>query len=410
MTPADALSACFHAFRGYRLRASLAALGVTIGVATIVTGFAIGEGARRAALDEISGLGIDNVFVRASRVTERDGYGRQRDLAPQLRLADAEAIGAAIPHVRAVAVARSLRQPARVGDRSADATFAGVSPSWHDVAELSVTEGRWLTADDAAAARKVGVIGPALARQLFGNASPIGHTVRVADAWVRIVGVLSTTARAGQHARAIPQLDAETALFVPFDVMDARLGEGDTRDRVQDIAVRVGGAASVEPARRTIEGVLDRRYSERAWELIVPRELLQARLRAQRTFNVVLYAIGALALLVSGVGIMNIMLASVVERTHEIGIRRAFGARRAHVLAQFAMEASLLSAAGAVAGLPLGWAFAFVVAALAGWPVAISGGSVVLALALAALVGVGFGVYPASVAAKLQPAAALRAE
>ena len=409
MTRLDALYACLHALAGYRLRATLAALGVTIGIATIVTGFAIGEGAREAALAEISGLGIENIFIRGLHRTDTDAHGRPRTYAPQLTIADAQAV-AALPGVEIVAVARTVDTSVERGAQSAPATLAGVSVAWQPLVGVHTPEGRWINDADARDARQVAVLGGGLAFTLFGHHSPVGEHVRVAGRWLRVVGVLATTPRVGEHARSVPQLDAMATVFVPVSAMDESLGIGDAPNRVQHIALKVRDAGAVEPIRRAVQAVLDRRQREGAFQIVVPRALLQARVRAQRTFNVVLYAIGALALLVSGVGIMNILLASVVERTHEIGIRRAFGARREDVLWQFALEAAVLSVAGAIVGVPLGWCFAAIVAWLAGWPVAISGVSVLLALALAALLGIGFGVYPARVAADLQPAIALREE
>jgi putative ABC transport system permease protein len=191
--------------------------------------------------------------------------------------------------------------------------------------------------------------------------------------------------------------------------MDISVGQGDGLDRVHEIVVRTGGAAEVEPAALAIEALAARRHpDDHRYEVIVPRELLAARLRARRAFDVVLAAVGLLALLISGAGIMNIMLASVAERTREIGVRRAVGARRREVLAQFAAEALVLCVAGAVAGVPLGIAMAAVAASVAGWTIGVSWWAIALALLLACGVAVGFGTYPARLAARIDPIDALR--
>jgi putative ABC transport system permease protein len=189
----------------------------------------------------------------------------------------------------------------------------------------------------------------------------------------------------------------------------AAQGLDDAAGRARELIVQVSSAESVTPAAAIIESAMARLHSAGSYQILVPQELLRARIAARRTANWLLFAIGAIALGISGVGIMNIMLANVIERTPEIGVRRAFGARRPDILAQFAMESALLCAAGGVIGVPLGAVAAVIAARLGGWPVSLSATSVVMSLALATAVGLGFGLYPARRAAAIQPVDALRA-
>jgi putative ABC transport system permease protein len=405
----DLLHEGVSALLAHRLRATLSVIGIVCGVATVVTALAIGEGARHAALAEIGALGIDNVLLRAVTLPPAAG-SRQRPPAPVLSLDDARVIEATVEQVRAMGAMRATPAEIEFGSRHAEGVLAGVTASWSDVVRLKVATGRWLTTEDERTQRRVGVLGADLAQALFGTQDPTGSRVKAGGVWFYVVGKLQDRSR-GDARPAMASLDLDRSLIVPLRAMDVSLGRGDVSTRVQEIAVRLNGPVEVEAAARAIAGIAARRHraTPAAYEMVVPRELLRARLRAQRTFNTVLIAIGALALLISGIGIMNIMLASVAERTQEIGVRRAFGARRREVIAQFAIEAALLCIAGGAVGVPLGAALSGIVAVTAGWPVSFSIGAVGLALLLATAVGLVFGIYPARVAASVDPIDALLA-
>lgn len=408
VAPRDLVREAIAALLAHRLRAALSAIGIVVGIATVVTALAIGEGARSAALSEIGALGIENVFVRATAPPPPAGVRPQRPPAPVLSLADVRVIGDTLPAGTAVAAARIARVEANAGSRRAMIALAGVTASWRDIAEPQLAAGRWLTSDDERTHRRVAVIGGHLARELFAGAAPIGSRVRAGGTWYYVIGVLREKA-GSETPPAMLSLDTDRSLLVPLSTADVSLGEGDASDRVQEISVRANGAGEVEGTATVVAALLGRRHAGATrYEMIVPRELLQARLRAQRTFNGVLAGVGALALLISGVGIMNIMLASVAARVQEIGVRRAFGARRDEIIAQFAIEAATLCVAGGAVGLPLGALLSWIVAIAVGWPVRVSLFAVMAALILATGVGLVFGVYPARVAAAVDPIEALR--
>jgi putative ABC transport system permease protein len=409
MTSRDLVDQAVQAVLAHRLRAALSATGIVFGVATVVTALAIGEGARREALAEIGGLGIDNLFVRAVRREADPPAGSAR--APELSLRDAGLIEQRVAEVALVASVRPARAEMHAGARRATGSLLGVTRTWAGAANVQVGQGRWLNERDERSHRRVAVIGHGLAASLFPGIGPVGREVRAGDAWYGVVGVLQEAGRPRARRVTIQPHDPDLALVVPLGAMDVSLGTGDRLERVEEIVVRTAGADAVPRVSAAIERVLARRSAaEKSFEIVVPRQLLQARLRTQRTFNVVLLAVGGLALLISGVGVMNIMLAGVVERTHEIGVRRAFGARRRDIVAQFAVEAVALCFAGGLAGVPLGVALSGAVAVLAGWPMAISAFSVALALGMATAVGLLSGIHPARLAARLDPAAALRRE
>jgi putative ABC transport system permease protein len=405
---AELLRQAVDALLAHRLRATLSAVGIVLGIATVITALALGEGARRAALSEIGVLGVRNIFLKSAPSNE-PLRPRQPPSAPALRAADADLIARTIDGITAVAAVRLARSEVRAGAAHVDAAIAGVSPSWAGILNHTVARGRWLSSADARERRRVAVIGASLAQALLGNADAVGSRVAAAGTWFLVVGVLAPADVRINSAIAL-SFDPNQSLMVPLGAMDVSLGQGDALDRVQEIVVRVDDAARVEPAAMAIAAIAARKYGAGGgYEIVVPRQLLAARLRARRTFDVVLGAVGFIALLISGVGIMNIMMASVAERTHEIGVRRAVGARRADVLTQFAFEAAVLCLAGGLAGIPLGVVMAIAVAAAAGWPLSVSAWSIGLAVALAASVGLVFGVYPALVASRVHPIEALRA-
>jgi putative ABC transport system permease protein len=402
----DLAAEAIGAIGAHRLRTSLSSLGVVVGVATVIVGLAIGDGARRQALAETEVLGANNVYVQAEAPAERTDPRLPRP-APILRTDDADALAVALAGLDGVVAVRAAVATVTGSRAEAQADVLGVTPGWRESAGVRIARGRWLQRADVAGRARVAVLSPALANRLF-DGDPLGRHLLVAGAWYRVVGVLES---GGPERRdPVQQLDTHARVLVPLPAMDVRLGEGDADTRLSEIALRVTSAADVTAAARAAEALLARRHPDGGWRLLVPRALLAARLRARRTFDAVLLAIGGLALAISGIGIMNIMLANVAERTHEIGVRRAFGATARTIVAQFALEAALLCAGGGALGVPLGAAVAAAIAALGGWPIAIAPASIALALALAAAVGLLFGIYPARLAARLDPAVALRAE
>jgi len=384
------LVAAWQALAAHRLRAGLSGAGIVFGVATVIAAMAVAEGARRRAHEDASALGVDNAFIRSR--APAPGYAP----LPRFSPSDVEQIARAIDAAD-VAAARRVRGDIDLGPRRVAAAIAGVTSAWIDVAGLAITDGRWLSPADVAEQRRVIVLAPALAASL-GGITP-GDGVRWGGRWFTVIGICAP----------LRQVDGQASAYIPLTTADDRLSVDDDGRGAQEIALRVRGGAGVETAARDAVRVLSRRgHPPAGYDVVVPLALMRARVEAQRTFDWVLFGIGAIALAISGIGIMNIMLASVAERTSEIGVRRAAGARRRDVLAQFAAEAGLLCVAGGVAGVPLGALLAALIAAGAGWPVAIAPSAVVIALLLAATVGMAFGTWPARRAAMLDPVDALR--
>ena len=401
----DARDIAAEAIRSLRAdprQSILALLGVVGGVAAIMTALAIGEGARREALAEVDGLGIDNVIVRT--VDAAGGRGRA---AQPLTLDEARLLTRAVAGAAVVAPSRNIRLPFQADSRTAIVTVLGVTPEWNRVIDATISDGRWLTPAEAADHRRVIVLGSALAARAFDRGAAIGRDVKVGRDWYRVVGVLAPRSDPAAGRSSVSRVDLQEAVIAPLAAVPPRTA---TAGAIDEIVVRGGDAERITALAQTIRGVLARRLPPEAVEVVVPRELVAARLRTRRAFDAVLMAIGGLVLGISGLGIMNVMLGGVARRTVEIGVRRAVGARSDDILSQFLAEAALLCAAGGVAGVPAGIAMSLLAGGLAGWRTSVSVAAVFLAIGAATAVGLVCGAYPAKIAAALTPCDALRGE
>jgi len=386
----------------HKLRSSLSILGVVFGVAAVVAMSSVGEGARRETLAQISSLGIDTVTVRPRPM---EPGSKTPTVLPA---AVAASVGRVVPGVRAVAPLRVAELPAEAGGRTAAVIAIGTTPAYRDATRLEIASGRFIADLDVADRKRVAVLGASVARALFPLGDPLGETLRLGGDWFRVVGVLEGRASPRGRGSAIRGRDLNRSVLVPLPALDR--GADGRADGVDEVVFRVSSPEAVVGAAAVAEAVVRRASGEEALEVIVPREILRQRERTQRVFNVVTGAVAAISLLVGGIGIMNIMLASVAERTREVGVRRALGARRRDVAAQFLVESSLLTAAGGVLGSVLGLVGAALIQAFAGWPTAVHPLMLAAALLVALAVGIGFGLYPAWHAAGLDPVEALRRE
>ena len=386
----------------HKLRSSLSILGVVFGVAAVVAMSSVGEGARRETLAQIASLGIDTVTVRP-RPPEP---GEKTPAA--LPAAAAASLGRVVPAVRAVAPVRVAALQADAGGRRADVIVIGTTPAYREATRLELAAGRFLADVDETDRKRVAVLGASAARALFPLGSPVGETVRLGGDWYQVVGVLEGRASPRGRGSAIRGRDLNRSVLVPLPALDR--GADRRPDGVDEIVFRVAAPEAVVPGAGVALALVRRATGGEPVEVIVPREILRQRERTQRVFNVVTGAVAAISLLVGGIGIMNIMLASVAERTREVGVRRALGARRRDVAAQFLVESSLLTVTGGLLGSALGLVGSALIQFFAGWPTAVHPLMLVAALVVALAVGIGFGFYPAWHAAGLDPVEALRQE
>jgi putative ABC transport system permease protein len=289
----------------------------------------------------------------------------------------------------------------------------GVEPNYRQIASLKIAAGRFFTAEEAARAAAVCVLGDAARVRLFGVTDPLDRFVKVNQQWYQVIGVAGGQAVAQGDIAGVPGQDRNNALYVPTGSAMFRLEDNYSqfRDEVDGVYLRLTPEADILAAAATVRGILGASHrGADDYTLVVPAELLAEQQRTKRIFDIVMVALASISLLVGGIGIMNIMLASVLERTREIGVRRAIGARRTDIIRQFVMETTLIAAAGGTLGLLVGASMSRMIASFAGWSTIISGGSLALAFSVSMAIGLVSGVYPAMKAAGLDPVQALHYE
>ncbi|MBI4868570.1 MAG: ABC transporter permease [Candidatus Wallbacteria bacterium] len=421
---AQLVSIGVHGIALHKLRSLLTMLGIIFGVAAVIAMLAIGEGARQATLRQIEAYGADTLYVRAAKVIGDQLRDAKRAGSAGLSLADAAHLRAAFPFVLDVAPQATVDEKVVYASREPKATVVGIDPAYHRLTKQLPEAGRLLSQSDVDGARRVAVLGPSVARALFLHERPLGRAVRIGADQFEVVGVLAGRAGAGPAAAEggvqIRTREVARDVYIPITaaleafprIRDAADSEKDpTYHRVREMIVRVGGTELLEPARRAVTKSLSRRHRGRQdFEVIVPLEILEQSRKTQDIFNLVMALIASLSLLVGGIGIMNIMLASVTERTREIGIRRSLGASQQDIMGQFLVEATLISAAGGLLGILGGFAISQSVHLALGWETRITPLSIVLAAGVSCAVGLIFGFFPARHAARMDPITALRYE
>jgi len=395
----------------HRLRSALTTLGVVFGVGAVIAMLSIGAGAERQAQEMIEKLGLRNVLIRA-RALPPDQLQEVRQKSLGLSQRDGEAILEAVPGVRRLAPKVEIDAYSVLADGvAAEAKVYGVVAIHGKLANLEVARGRFLDALDVRGHAQVCVIGEGVRRTLFGYGEAIGSLLKVNDVWLTVVGVLEATGGESDSFEGVALGSSADAIYVPLSTALRKFDRDPLDAPLTELVVELESATGGGRAARVIQGLLERLHAgQEDFELIVPEALLEQSRNTQRLFNIVMGCIAGISLLVGGIGIMNIMLATVLERTREIGIRRAVGARKRDVMVQFIVESFTISAFGGIAGIVLGVGIARLIAASADWPTVVTLPSILLATGVAVGVGLASGIYPAKRAAELDPIEALRYE
>jgi len=405
-----ALRSALRALGTNWLRSILTMLGIIIGVAAVITMIAIGGGAQQRIEEQMKNLGTNVMLVLPGAVTA-SGVRLGAQTGQTLTEEDARAIATEVPEVQAVAP--GLRTGAQVvaGNTNWSTTVMGTTPDYTEVREWPLAEGRIFDEAELAGSAKVAVIGETVAQQLFGDADPIDQTIRVRKLPLQVIGVLS---RKGQNSMGDDQDDM---ILVPLSTFRNRV-QGMSAGRIKRVGairVKVREGQSMQEAEQKIRELLRQRHrlqsgAEDDFSIRNLTEMLQAEEESSRVMSMLLAAVAGVSLVVGGIGIMNIMLVSVTERTREIGLRMAVGARGRDILGQFLIEAVTLSLVGGAIGIVIGMIATWAIGSFAGWQVLLSGQSILLAVGFSGAVGVFFGFYPARRAAGLLPIQALRHE
>lgn len=396
------------------LRSLLTMLGMIFGVAAVVAMLSIGAGAREKVMALIEQMGVHNLIVEAKETTEYQAHAKMRRISPGLTLEDYRVIRDDLAGINA-STPRKRMTPSKIIPRSQQdmPVVYGVTPEYEQIAGLHVVEGRFFDQQDEDRGAPICVLGGAARWNLFGAAEPLGQYVKVNEQWFRVIGVVSPQLSADTEAAEAPAMDVNNVIYTPLNSALLRLEDSysDARDEIDGIYLNMRDGVDMASAANVVRAVLDSsHHGADDFSIVVPAELLAEQRKTERLFNAVMVAIASISLLVGGIGIMNIMLASILERTREIGLRRAVGARQSDIVRQFVVESTMISVAGGTIGVVLGFFISRLIAWLAGWSTIVTPGSVALAFLVSISVGLIFGIYPATKAARLDPVEAIRYE
>jgi putative ABC transport system permease protein len=420
----------------HRLRSTLTTLGIVFGVCSVIAMLAIGEGASRATQEAIAKLGSTNLIIETVEPPQKQTNTGDVEtvLNYGLTYTDAESIRNTIPDVEVAVPIREIDQQARYLNRRVAIKIVGTIPWYTEIAPIQIIRGRFLSSIDLHYQQSVCIVDEDVAKTLFAFDDPMGKHVGIRGNFYRVVGIATAFSSGnggngfGGDGAPMPGQATGTVgnIYLPLSTARVRFGElsfslsGGSRSaskvELQKITVKVNpnekilDLADMLAMRDTLNVLLDRLHEKEDYRIVVPLELLLQAARTKRIFNIVLGSIAAISLLVGGIGIMNIMLASVSERTREIGVRRALGAKKSDIIAQFLTETVLLTLMGGLLGITLGIIIPYSVTKLAGMPTIVTPASLILAFGISAAVGIVFGLYPAWRAANMDPIESLRHE
>ncbi len=410
MTWSETLRTGWAAVRGHKLRSMLTVLGILIGIAAVILTVGLGLGTQKDVSQQISALGSNLLIVTPGSSTDSDGIRGGFGTGATLTRGDAEALASEVnaPDVGAVAPEKESSLSVEANDTNWTTTVVGTTEDWLDVRSRSVTSGEFLTADDDADGATVAVIGATTATELFGTTNVVGQQLTIADTAFTIVGVLDT-------AGSSTDTDLDDLVVIPLTTASDTVSGGFDRNSLTTIYVQAASADQLGAAYQEANQLLLNLHAitdadSADFSIDSQDSLVSTATSVYRTLTVLLTGIAALSLLVGGIGVMNIMLVSVTERTREIGLRKALGAPPWAIRRQFLVEAGVLGLAGGIAGAVLGIVAATVLPDLLDTSIVISGAAVGGSVAIAMAIGLVFGVYPATRAARLAPIDALRSE
>ncbi len=395
----------------HKLRTALTMLGMIFGVAAVLAMLSIGAGAEEETLTLIEQLGLRNIVVRAKEFDETELKAVRQD-SPGLSRNDVQALKKALPEGSLVVGKRMLQtyQVASAFGRS-DSRVFGVGALYPRVASLDLVEGSFFLPADELNAHQYCLLGTAASRKLFGLASPLGQSLKINHNWFTVIGLLADQVIQEGEFEGVKIENPNNDIYIPLSTLLTKFEVDPVEDELDEIVIQLPPGADIARQASLASSLVASMHREiDDFALVVPQQLLQQSRQAQRIFNIVMGAIASISLLVGGIGIMNIMLASVLERTSEIGLRRALGARRRDISRQFLLEALAISVSGALMGIALGFAISHLVASYSGWPTIIRPLSVLLGVGVSMSIGLLFGIYPARQAAHVSPIEALRYE
>ncbi len=405
----------------HKLRSFLTALGVIFGVCSVVAMLSVGEGASKEAMDQIRKVGSNNITITSvkSREDEATSSTRTRMSVYGITYKDFERIEGTFSSIRTAVPAKEVRKQGRLGGNTLELRVVGTTPAWFELVKRPLEAGRVLTNSDLVKESAVTVLTEYGARRLLATRGTIGQNLSIGENNFQIVGIVKSEAESGSGTDIqLPDLNVDA--YIPLNV--ARSYYGDTvmkrstgseemnRVELNKVIVQVDALENVEATAKGMEAMLKKFHPKMDYEMSVPLAMLRQAEAQKRTTNIVLGSIAGISLLVGGIGIMNIMLASVTERTREIGIRRAIGAKKKQIITQFLIETVVLSTIGGIVGLCIGIIIPLLITLFTKMPTVITPVSIILPFIISIGIGIIFGIYPAARAAEVDPIIALRHE
>jgi putative ABC transport system permease protein len=411
--PADVAQA-FSNLRAQKARTVLTALGIVFGVGSVIGMLAIGAGAREESLRFIEQLGVRNILIDSRPTMSRDEFLQRRKSSQGLTDRDVRILRANIDAIEMVSPRKTLHPASLLPKPSLDLPeLFGVAPTYSVIHSLRIGEGRFFSDADEAASAPVCVLGDTAKVSILGFGPAKSKFIKVNQNWLEVVGVLREQLVSGSQNAGASMQDLNNIILIPRSTFEYRFWDpmSSMRDELDGVEVRLREDADSIEVAKVVTGVLNStHHGVQDFSVTIPAALLAQQKRTQTIFTYVMVAIAAISLLVGGIGIMNIVLATVLERTKEIGIRRSIGARRVDIVRQFLTESILISVGGGVMGIGFGYFLAWLIAQTAQWKTIVTTGSVGIAFGVSVAVGLVFGIYPAVKASRINPIDALRYE
>jgi putative ABC transport system permease protein len=405
----------------HKLRSFLTMLGVVFGVGSVVAMLSVGEGASKDALDQIRKVGSNNIIIKSVKSVEEESI-TPTDRRPSLSVygitySDFERMTTTFETVSRAVPVKEIRKDGRLGDKSMELRVVGTTPEWFDLVKRDVLAGRIMVSSDLTNHAPAVVLTEYGARRLLATRGSIGQNLSIGGNSFKVIGIVKSE---GEEGSDIQLPDQEVDAYIPIDLARVLYGDSSvkfsgggieiTSVELHQAIVEVNDIDNVEITADAMKAMLERFHTKKDYEISVPLALLRQAEATKRTFNIVLGSIAGISLLVGGIGIMNIMLASVTERTREIGIRRAIGAKRKQIITQFLIETVVLSTIGGIVGIGVGVFIPTLITLAAGMPTVVTATSIMLPLCISVGIGIVFGLYPAARAAEVDPIIALRHE
>jgi putative ABC transport system permease protein len=395
----------------HKLRSFLTMLGMIFGVGAVIAMLSIGAGAEEESLRTIASLGIRNIIIQAKEFKDTElEQIRTESLGVSLR--DVEELQSILKPRPLISASRVIKTYQVNSEKArSDSRVLGVSSTYPIIQNLKMRQGSFFLPEDEQANAQVCVLGIVAKQKLFGFGDVLDQQIKVNDIWLTVVGVLADADVEKQEFEGVKVQNPNNDIYIPITTAIRKFDTETVENELNEIVVKIDDSASIREQASTINNLISvmHRYVD-DYSIVVPEKLLESRQKTQGIFNIVMGAIASISLLVGGIGIMNIMLASVLERTNEIGLRRAIGAKKMDIRMQFMAEAIAISLAGGIIGVGLGYGISRAVAIFSGWSTIITGVSIALSFGVSSIIGLIFGIYPAVQASNLDPIECLRYE